>query len=211
MELLLFLFFFILGFSLLTLIGYYYVLLFCSGKDSFEREELTNLQEIFPKEALRNFESENDLQNGLIAFVISIFFTYLWTFLGAILGVSSYSDEFTTYFFHSCFIPLVFFYGAPLLEDYFAGTIGSNHFATLLSGQTTAFVTGSVSTVIAATLTIYGSHHEALFFLVFINIASSGFVYVYRRREKALDNRVEDSSTDEEFSEEETDNEEIGV
>lgn len=210
MELLLFLFFFILGFSLITLLGYYYVLLFCTGKDTFERDELTNLVEIFPKEALRNFESENDLQNGLIAFVFSIFFTYLWTFLGAILGVSSYSDEFTTYFFHSCFIPLVFFYGAPLLEDYLSGTIGSNHFATLLSGQTTAFVTGSVSTVIAANLTIYGSHHEVLFFLVFINVASSGFVYVYRRREKALDSRVEDYSVEDDLAEEEIDKEEIG-
>ena len=52
---------------------------------------------------------------------------------------------------------------------------------------------------------------KALFFVIFINIASSGFVYVYRRREKALDSRVEDYSIDEEISEEETENEEIGV
>ncbi len=211
MELLLFLFFFILAFSLLTLVGYYYVLLFCSDRESFEREELTNILDFFPREALKNFESENDLQNGLIAFIISYLFTYLWTLLGAVLGVSSYSDEFTTYFFHSCFIPLVFFYGAPLLEDYFAGTLGSNHIATLLSGQTTAFVAGSVTTVIAANLTIYGSHHEALFFLIFINIASSGFVYVYRKREKALDNRRNQELPSDEDTEEEFESEEQGV
>lgn len=203
MEFILFLLFWAFGLILFSLIGYYYVLLFQTGRESFDRDELVDYQRILPSQVLSNFESEGDLQNGILAFAISFVFTYLWSLLAAVFGISTYSHEFTTYFFQSCFIPLVFFYGAPLLQDYLAGNLGSQHIATALSGQTTALVSGSTSCLFAVNITNYGFYHETLFFFVLLNVISLGFLYVYRKREIAIDRRSEETEVEEDFENEE--------
>jgi len=195
MEFILFLLFFAIGLVFLSLLGYYYILLFQSNRDTFERDELVDFQRILSPQVLSNFETEGDLQSGLIAFAISVVVSFLWSLLSAVFGLSTYSNEFTTYFFNSCFIPLVFFYGAPLLQDYLSGNIGSSHIATKLSGQTTALVAGSTSFLFASNITLYGFYHEALFFFVFINIVSLIAVYIYRKREVAID-RISESHED---------------
>jgi len=195
MEFILFLLFFAIGLLLLSLFGYYYILLFHSNRDTFERDELVDFQRILPPQVLSNFETEGDLQSGLIAFGISVFVSFLWSLLSTVFGLSTYSNEFTTYFFNSCFIPLVFFYGAPLLQDYLSGNIGSSHIATKLSAQTTALVAGSTSFLFASNITLYGFYHEALFFFVFINVISLFAVYLYRKREVAVD-RYSESQED---------------
>lgn len=201
MELLLFLIFFLLSAVILSLISYYYRLLYFSGKDSFYREEITDILSFLPSEFLFFIESEGDTAMGGMAFGFGIVFSYLWSLLAALFGASTYSNEFTTFFFLSCFIPLVFFYGAPLVEDYFAGNVGSSHPGTKLAGQTTAFVAGSTLTLMGLNLSLYGTYHEMSFFFVLFNFLSIGFVYIYRRREKMLDAMNESPGDD--FSDEE--------
>lgn len=203
MEFLLFLVFFIISALVLGTISYYYKLLYFSGKDHFYKEELTNLTGFLPTEFLNFIETEKDVTMGSIAFGIGVLSSYLWSLLAALFGASTYSNEFTTYFFLSCFIPLVFFYGGPLVEDYFSGTVGKDHPGTKLSGQTTALVAGSVLTLMGLNLSLYGTYHELNFFFVFINIASSGFIYIYRRREKLSDEMAENSYEELDESEEE--------
>jgi len=190
MEFLLFIIFFIFFGAFLALVSYYYRLLYFSDKDNFYRDELTDITGFLPAEILNFIESERDVTMGSIAFVLGILTSFLWSLFAALFGSSTYSNEFTTYFFLSCFIPLVFFFGAPLVEDYFAGTVGKDHPGTKLSGQTTGFVAGASLTVISLNLTLYGTYHELNFIFVLINVLSSGFVYIYRRREKLLDSQT---------------------
>ena len=196
MELFLFLIFFIISAVILAIIGYYYSLLYYSGKESFYREELVNVPEFLAPELLTFIESENDMQIGAMAFGFGVVFSYLWSLLANVFGVSSYSNEFSTYFFHSCFIPIVFLFGGPLLEDYLAGTMGSGEFLTKFSRQTTALVSGSAICLISENLTIYGIYHEALFFIIFLNILCLMAVVIYRKREKLMDREIESPEPD---------------
>ena len=51
------------------------------------------------------------------------------------------------------------------------------------------------SFLFASNITLYGFYHEALFFFVFINIISLLAVYLYRKREVAID-RASESQED---------------
>lgn len=184
MEFVLYLFFFAFALVSLSLADYYFGLLHLSGKETFEKQELTDWLRIIPSKILSVLESGGSLQFGLIAFLIATFFAYLWTLLGGLIGSPHYTDSFGNYFFLSLILPvlLLFFYSYLSSELLHAARIspdGDSFLARLLD-QEIPFLSGWFLSVIASNLAVYGLYHEIAFLFVLPNIAILGVLLVLK-------------------------------
>ncbi len=184
MEFFLYLIFLVFTLVTIALVDYYFGLLFLSGKETFEKQELTDWVRIVPSKILSIFESGGSLQYGLIAFGISTFFSYVWTLTGGLIGSPHYTDSFGNYFFLSCIMPVMVlaFYHFLSSELLRAARISpdSGSFLSRLLAQEIPLLSGVFISVIASNLAVYGFYHEIAFLFVLPNILILGVLLVLR-------------------------------
>ncbi len=180
MELLLFIFFFILTHNLLAIVSYYVLLFLGSDRDSFDRSELVDFKRIIPKQILSLFEGNGDLTFGIIAFFSTALISYLWMLLGGLFGTTHSSDEVAPYFFHSFLWPVAIFFGFPALKKFIASGYGDHHPISKFLSQELAALAGASITLIASSFACYGAYHEMSFFLLFLNSILISGLLIYK-------------------------------
>ena len=208
MEFILYLLFFIISFIVLALIRYYFLLFSDLERDQFDRSELIDFQKLIPKEILRILEANGNLQEGLIAFCVFSFVSYLWTLLGGLVGTPHYTNEIGNYFFQSCFLFIVFFFGYAPLVDVILGSkkySEPDSFLVRFLSQETCILIGVGLACIAANLSVYGMHHQIPFpFSLFNILIISGMLLYKLKSEPSV--RTEEKYGDEDFNYEEESN-----
>ncbi|MFB5649658.1 hypothetical protein ACE5IS_03340 [Leptospira wolffii] len=184
MEFFLYLIFLILALVSLSLVDYYFDLIYLSGKDTFEKRELTDWLRIVPTKILSIFESGGSLQYGSIGFLISASFSLVWTWMGGLIGAPHYADSFGNYFFLSLILPVffLFFYTYLSSEILHAARISpeSGSFLSRLLAQEIPILSGCFISVIASNLAVYGLYHEIAFLFVLPNILILGILIVLK-------------------------------
>jgi hypothetical protein len=196
MELLLFIFFFILTHNLLAIVSYYVLLFLGSDRDSFDRSELVDFKRIIPKQILSLFEGNGDLTFGIIAFFSAALISYLWMLLGGLLGTTHYSDEVAPYFFHSVLWPIAIYFGFPALKKFISSGYGDHHPISKFFSQDLAALAGSSITLIASSFAAYGAYHEMSFFILFLNslLISGLLIYKCKTVQSARLHNLEDDA-----------------
>ncbi|TGL65729.1 hypothetical protein [Leptospira sarikeiensis] len=174
MEFFLYLIYLVITLVIISLGDYYFQLLYLSGKDTFEKQELTDWARIIPFKIMNLFESAGSLQYGLLAFGLAAFFSYVWTLTGGLIGSPHYTDSFGNYFFLSFIMPvlLLAFYSFLSSEILRAARISRNSgsFLARLLNQEIPLLSGTFVSVIASNLAVYGLYHEISFLFVLPNI-----------------------------------------
>ncbi|TGK00597.1 hypothetical protein EHO59_11630 [Leptospira semungkisensis] len=174
MEFFLYLIYLVITLVVVSLADYYFGLLHLSGKDTFEKIELTDWARIIPSKVVSIFETGGSLQFGLIAFGISAFFSYIWTLMGGLIGSPHYTDSFGNYFFLSFIMPVLVlaFYSFIASEILKAARISpsSGSFLARLIAQEIPLLSGIFISVIASNLAVYGMYHEISFLFVLPNV-----------------------------------------
>jgi uncharacterized membrane protein len=183
MEFLLFLFFYILTHGTLALVSYYYKLFSNLDRDNYERSEIVDLGRIIPKQVLTVFESHSNLQYGIIVFFGTSVFAFLWTLLGDLLGTARYADEFPAYFFHSFFLPAVFFFLQPIAKSSIVGAFSKTHPLRRVFEQELPALGGVSVTLIASSFSSYGMYHEMMFIIIFINFIIICGLFLYKTKQ----------------------------
>lgn len=174
MEFFLYLIYLVITLVVLSLGDYYFRLIYLSGKDTFEKQELTDWARIIPSKIVSVFESAGSLQYGLLAFGLSAFFAYVWTLTGGLIGSPHYTDSFGNYFFLSFIMPVLVlaFYSFISSEILRAARISRNSgsFPARLLNQEIPLLSGIFISVIASNLAVYGFYHEISFLFVLPNV-----------------------------------------
>ncbi|TGK05596.1 hypothetical protein EHQ53_18440 [Leptospira langatensis] len=184
MEFFLYLIFLVITLVSLSLADYYFGLIHLSGKDTFEKTELTDWARIIPSKLVSIFEIGGSLQYGMIAFGISAFFSYVWTLMGGLIGSPHYTDSFGNYFFLSFIMPVLVlaFYSFLASEILKAARISPNSGSMLarLLAQEIPMLSGIFISVIASNLAVYGLYHEIAFLFVLPNILILSVLLILR-------------------------------
>jgi len=183
MEFLLFLVFYVLTYSFLCLASYYYKLFSSPDRESFERAEILDLARIIPKQIVSVFEANGNLQYGIIVFFGMSLFSFLWVLLGGLFGTAHHMDEFPAYFFHSFVLPLIIAFGMPFLKNTLSEAFGKTHIVSKIFSQELPALAGASVTLVASSLASYGTYHEMLFIIIFINILIISGLFIFKNKQ----------------------------
>lgn len=183
MEFLLFLLFFVIFYFLLGLLSHYYILFSNPDRTTFERNEILDLAHILPKQAIATVDAHGNLQYGIATFLGMAFLSFLWILLGGLFGSSHYADEPAPYFFHSFVLPAIVAFGFPFLKNYIASAYPKSHPVSKIISQEIPALAGTCVTLLASSFAGYGTYHEMMFFVLFINSLLIIAIYLFKEKQ----------------------------
>ncbi len=183
MEFLLFILFFLFFYFLLGLLSHYYILFSDTDRTNFQRNELLDFAHILPKQAIAVFEAHGNLQYGILVFFGMSFFSFLWILLGGLFGSSHYADEPAPYIFHSVLLPAIISFGMPVLKNYIGSGFSKSHPTYKILSQEIPALAGSSVTLLASAFSSYGTYHEMMFFIIFINSVLIIGLYLFKEKQ----------------------------
>ena len=152
---------------LFILLNYYYKLFFSLNKNTYHRNEIVNLIEIFESE-IRPF-LEKQIYPTLIYFISTLcsIFIYFWSKLGS-FG-KYYTNSIENYFFHSFLIILFFILILLFLKDKYKFQNYSSIIKAIFSQKKIIIVSSSLS-CISQNLTTYFIYQEFSIIFTLLNI-----------------------------------------